>query len=437
MKKIILFALILLSLTLVFVGCKGDGEAEETTAAPVEEGHEHAWGEIEVITAADCRYAGEGKRTCACGAEETVEIPALGHDVPKSVYVDNPTFTKGGVQAGTCTLCGKKIRSDVDPLKVEYKNVSANLTSVKNVYFNGYWTDGSLLGANGAVTDMLGSEIVAKATGASKLTYTFKLSDSSKSAVVAYSVDGAEWARKDLKENATLTVNISASEAVVRVMYVDTDSADQKICLTSVSADKGDVVPCVKKGIAALVISDKADNIEKDALSLTAESLGYTSWRLSTKGLGYSNFSTILGEYIAAQSKAVVEPEYILVDLGANDTGISAAAFEKAVSSVADNLTKLYPGVDIYFLRPLNGANVGKIETITTTFGIVSILDTTEWSATDASVSSGKLCEFLVKTYGEQMFFDGYYSEYKAAETPVFPGNKEDDDTLGELHPMN
>ncbi len=437
MKKFILFSLLILCL--LFVGCSKDGgDTSETTGGDNGGEHVHTWGELVIFEEADCVYDGEGERECTeCGFREEVIIPKLGHKCESYVFIDNPTFTKDGRQQGTCTNCGKNVREVAKAFKKEYKSVAANLTNVKNVYFNGYWKDGALSGADGALTGMLGSEAVAKVTGASKVTYNFKIADTSKSAIVAYSLDGVNWTRQDLKTNASVAVTVPAEETVVRVMYVDTDSTEQLICLTSVAADKGTLVPCVKDGVTALTISDKVENIEKDALTLASESLGYTSWRMSAAGLGYNNFGEILDEYIAATGKTTVTPEYILLDLGANDANVTAMNFTTAVSDIVNDLTELYGEVDIYFVRPLNGAKIGQLQTISTYYGTVSILDTTEWSVSDASVSSDKLSEFLVTTYGETMFFEGLYDKYTNPEAPVFPNNGGEEPSFGPLNPMN
>ncbi len=438
MKKFILFSMLMLCLLLV--GCTpSDEEPDETTGGDGNGGeHVHTWGELTILEEADCVYDGEGEKECTeCGFREAVVIPKTGHNCESYVFIDNPTFAKDGRQQGKCTNCGKNVREVAKAFKKEYKTVTANLTKVNNAYFNGYWKDGALSGTDGAITDMLGSEVVAKVTGASKVTYNFKLADTSKSAIVAYSLDGANWTRQDLKNNAALAVTVPAEETVVRVMYVGTDSTEQVICLTSVAADKGTVVPCVKNGVAALTISDKVDNIEKDALTLASENLGYTSWRMSASGLGYNNFGAILEEYMAATGKTTVAPDYILLDLGANDADVSAMNFTTAVSNIINDLKELYGEVDIYLVRPMNGTKIGQLETISTYHGIVSILDTTEWSVTDASVSSDKLSEFLVATYGEKIFFDGLYDEYNEPDASLFPGNKEEEPEFGPLNPMN
>ena len=435
MKKLILFSI--LTVCLLWVGCSKD-TGDTSTTEQTDGEHVHTWSEYVVIEEADCLYDGESERECTeCGLRETITIEKTGHNCESFSYTQYPTFSKGGKMQGTCVNCGKKIREDAEPFKKEYKTVSANLSKVNNVYFNGYWKNGELAGSDGALTDMLGAEVLAKVSGASTVTYNFKLADANKSAVVAYSLDGAEWTRQDLKDNATLTVSVPEDETVVRVMYVGAQDNEQAICLCSVATDKGSIAPCVKNGASALVISDKISNLEKDTLSQASENLGYTSFRMSADGLGYNNFGAILDEYIAATDKSTVEPDYILLDLGANDADVVATVFTTAVSSIVEELMELYPNVDIYFVTPINGSKIGQLESVCTNYGIVSMLSTAEWSVTDASASSDKLCDFLTSTYGEKMYFDGLYESYKEPASPVFPDNKEDEPTYGSLFPLN
>ena len=283
---------------------------------------------------------------------------------------------------------------------------------------------------------MLGSEAVAKVTGASKVTYTFKLAEAAKSAIVAYSLDGTNWTRQDLKGNATLTVSVPAAETVVRVMYVEAE-AGQAICLASVAADKGTVAPAVKDGPVVLTISDKVDKIEKDTLTLAAEDLGYTSWRMTLDGLGYASFADILDAYMAATAKTVVEPDFVLLDLGANDAKVAVGDFTTYASNVVGDLSTLCDGAQIYFVRPMNGTKMSQLETIAARSNNVSILDTTDWPEGDTAKAADKLSEFLVATYGETFFFGGLYDTYNDPAAPVFPNNGGKDPEFGTLTPMN
>ena len=96
-----LIALIILTGLAGLVGCSGDQQTHTT----------HEYGEWQIVKAATCTQPGEQKRTCDCGAEETEEIPALGH----TEVIDEAqeaTCTKTGKTEGShCSVCGTVLKA--------------------------------------------------------------------------------------------------------------------------------------------------------------------------------------------------------------------------------------------------------------------------------------------------------------------------------------
>lgn len=81
-----------------YLSCECGAEGTDTFSAGSALGH--SWGEWEVVTPATCTEPGVEGRTCAsCGATESREIAATGHD-----FVD-----------GACAACGEKDPSFVTP----------------------------------------------------------------------------------------------------------------------------------------------------------------------------------------------------------------------------------------------------------------------------------------------------------------------------------
>nr|AHF24246.1 calcineurin-like phosphoesterase [uncultured bacterium Contig224] len=83
--------------------CANDSEHVETAA--------HEWGEWTETKAPTCEAIGVETRTCpVCGAEETRDVEALGHDYV--AVVTEPTCTEAGYTTNTCSRCGDHYISD-------------------------------------------------------------------------------------------------------------------------------------------------------------------------------------------------------------------------------------------------------------------------------------------------------------------------------------
>lgn len=69
--------------------------------------HAHDYTDEGVVTVQPtCTKEGSSKHTCACGAEKTVAVPALGHDWGEWEVTTEPTQETDGVETRTCSRCG-------------------------------------------------------------------------------------------------------------------------------------------------------------------------------------------------------------------------------------------------------------------------------------------------------------------------------------------
>ncbi len=69
-------------------------------------GHNHAYGDWQVVTEASCTEKGLEKRICKCGKEEIREIAALGHNYGEWQTETAATCTENGVEKEVCLRCG-------------------------------------------------------------------------------------------------------------------------------------------------------------------------------------------------------------------------------------------------------------------------------------------------------------------------------------------
>lgn len=73
----------------------------------------HSFGAWTQTKAPTCTQKGQETRTCACGAKETRDIPALGHDYKTSVT--NPTCTEQGYTLHKCSRCTSSYKDSYTP----------------------------------------------------------------------------------------------------------------------------------------------------------------------------------------------------------------------------------------------------------------------------------------------------------------------------------
>lgn len=476
MKKIILFLMIIICIGMF--GCRTENPNNSQSSS--EPAHVCEWGEEVVVVAPTCENKGENKKVCSsCGKEQIIETDALGHDFSKewtedvaptcstlgskshhcsrcnaksdvteipmndhvfgdSMLIAKPTFTKTGSYGVSCGECGHEVLTDIEILEKHYWMVYPNLNNVTNVYFGGLWQDVKIDEENVVYTNLLGSEISAIAKNATSVSFNFALSDVQKSAVIAYTVDGATWTRYDLKDNATLTISLTGTDTVVRIIFVATDIdmsvAGAGLYLKSASVDQGVLVPCIKEGPAGLVITDKITDIENDAFTTAFNSLGTSLGRISREGLGYVELAEILQSYYMSENVPEAQPEFIIIDVGSNDDDCSAEEFTAALFECVAKLSIQHSEAKIYLVRP-EGNKADCIDEIAKNYSSVVILEADDWNGVDEA----ELEILLVSMWGEKLFFAGYYDEYQQPDpnAPIGGANGDDNgDSFGSLDQM-
>ncbi len=85
------------------------------------DGHEHIYGSWQVVTEAGCEVNGLKKHVCTvCGAEDTEEIPAAGHDWGVSKVTKEATCTQEGERVKTCKVCGATQPEKTPPIEHDW-----------------------------------------------------------------------------------------------------------------------------------------------------------------------------------------------------------------------------------------------------------------------------------------------------------------------------
>ncbi len=108
MKKVLLFASILMALVVFFAACDNDtppaitdptttNPLEATEPVETEPPHSHVWSDWTTSRAATCTNKGVSERACACGEKEILDIEATGHTPGAEATCTTPQ---------NCTVCG-------------------------------------------------------------------------------------------------------------------------------------------------------------------------------------------------------------------------------------------------------------------------------------------------------------------------------------------
>ncbi len=94
------------------MGITACGGGEETSSPQDSSSttHKHSWTVDSVINEATCTQGGKAKYVCECGESKTATLPPLGHDMPETGTVLEPTnCDKEGLEEFECTVCHEKM----------------------------------------------------------------------------------------------------------------------------------------------------------------------------------------------------------------------------------------------------------------------------------------------------------------------------------------
>lgn len=87
----------------------------------------HSFGNWQQTTAPTCEGKGVETRTCsACGAVETRNVAALGHDFEDPGATREPTLSEPGLLQGRCRRCGETVEEEIPPLGADEDAESSN-----------------------------------------------------------------------------------------------------------------------------------------------------------------------------------------------------------------------------------------------------------------------------------------------------------------------
>ncbi len=137
MKKIICIFLVIMTLLILFVGCKSDSnnnneESSQIDTTPQVYKCEHLWEQWAVITEATCEKTGKKQRGCHnCEESQTEEIAKLKHKESDWIIDKIASSTQKGEKHTECVFCKKQMKLETIPF-VEENHIHKAVESIVN-----------------------------------------------------------------------------------------------------------------------------------------------------------------------------------------------------------------------------------------------------------------------------------------------------------------
>ncbi len=326
------------------------------------------------------------------------------------------------------------------------------LTDEETPHYVGRWFEKSVEGASHMVTTTDGAHLYFLVEGTAEIAVNFTVITKLELPYFAYSIDGGEPVRQHIDE-ATVTLPDDGRHTVC-IIADGLSETEQKwaretgFALRSVEAGEGRIVgirpdekivffygDSITEGIRALSMEANANgNSATHAYSwYTAQNLGATPYLIGYGATGLiqtGSFNTMLNAIDSLSRNRLVEdspvanvtPDLIVINHGANDSGLPVADFDAALRTAVARLQEKYPGVPIIycvaFLEAENAtvqAQGAAIDRLATEIDGLYVVHTGAWalSYTDGNLhpdaAGGKkagdlLAEAILEIVGEDFF---------------------------------
>lgn len=322
-------------------------------------------------------------------------------------------------------------------------------------YFMGRWELRNINGENVMYTGYQGSKIYFSVKNTENV--TIELLDLSGVCTIAYKIDG-----KDFVRTTSSIIKISnldkQFEHFIEIViaglqmekYIWTNNVG--FALKIITIDDGGIIKAIsKKGRKILFYGDsitagyclygidsatqngaEVNYVEQCCTLLRADNI-----RCAISGIGVfhqpsgNNVPNMLGntsltpittytknspiDLLRANTEEEgIEPDFIVVNLGTNDTAINDETFKEGYISMIKRIEQKYSGTEIFCLRPFNGSKETPILEATKECKNCVYVDTKDWKITytdglhpdlnGSKIAGEELADFLLKYFGKSYF---------------------------------
>lgn len=315
------------------------------------------------------------------------------------------------------------------------------LTGEEEPYFVGRWFDKTLDGVSHKVSLTDGAHLYFLIENAASFDVSFTRITFGEVPYFAYSIDGGEPVRQPITDP---TVALPDTERhTVRVIMDSTDSMPYKwdlelgYALKSVTPAEGGSLLGIQP--TERVIYFYGDSITQGANSLgldftshsnsvthtyawqCAEALGATPHLVGYSGSGITSAGTfhILLAAIDCLSQTrptedALPPDAIVINHGANDSGVTGREFMEALEPALARLREKYPDTPIIYLIPFHQTHAAAIKKTMKGMDHAYVVETADWKLTytdgahpdtaGAKLAGERLAEEMKKILGEDFF---------------------------------
>lgn len=354
--------------------------------------------------------------------------------------------------AGTNYMEEPKINISGDVLP-RYIKVTDTEKVFKNCFFEGLWERRIIDTTDVMYTPMQGQKIYAKVTGANSITLDFlNLTPSNNSLIIAYKIDNNDFVRKSITE-FPLKINLSDTlEHYIKIVVAgmsnetQTYTNDVGCAFKNLTVDTGTIEPIKIKGRKFYTYGDSnaigyimfGNNVGRDngaertwsevaSKTLRAEcvvtavsgigvkkSIGTYVPFIGSEGSNNYNTNSLIDSLRNGVKNDLDTPDFIIINLGANDDSFLSADFKSAYINIIKRLQIKYAGAEIFIMRPVHGDRTTELKEIASELSLPYI-DTSNWKFTystdnwhlseEGAKETGKnVAEFLLSYFGKSYF---------------------------------
>ncbi|WP_444314128.1 SGNH/GDSL hydrolase family protein [Megamonas funiformis] len=341
------------------------------------------------------------------------------------------------------------ISNNIIPNK--FKDSDYGLTLMDNFYFLGRWEKRQLRGTDCVCTGYNGGKIFTKIENTSSITLKFVApTKESENYTILYKLDNNEYVKETINSSKYNIVISNIENRCEHYVEIVINSSSYEINTFTTSSNSAGFIGIDTDGnIKQIIPQNKkiffiGDSITAGAYvgagnnycAITSRLLNCQDMRIGISGIGilrpWGEFPSVAGKKINGETPTEYQfnsyidfvrenvkeqsqvPDIVVINLGTNDFEYNEEEFKPAFKSVIERLKNKYIGINIFILRPLNGAKATSIKAVsketkctyidTSNWGGITFVDGIHPDEEGSKVFGQYLANVLLNYFGKSYF---------------------------------